>query len=371
MANINEKCNLKDENVCRQEGRLHFIALLRVPAILLVLWAHFGGLWTEQSNISWRFKEIINNDINKPLAIYENFGFFGVCLFFIISGFIITYVAQRETVKAFIIKRVLRIFPALLLSTTIYWIFQKVISSLSGVPNYWSQFSLKDWFLDATLLNYFFNKSNAINGVTWSLIVEVLFYTLVALFFWFIKTKPKIALSLMIYVCVLNYVVFTKSDLHVNQIAISISYIPYLIFGQILYYLWSNKITFKWFLFFNIINYYLVIKNIAFFYPQYYIDKSYGVSLLYAYLIFIVCMLLNDKLKMNRFTTAVSEMSYSLYINHMPYGFFILSLMYPYVQRQGYTLQFIIAVAVISLVSYVKYRFIEKTFISLGKKFAK
>lgn len=151
-----------------------------------------------------------------------------------------------------------------------------------------------------------------------------------------------------------------------NNLIKSISYIPYLIYGQIIYYLWAKKISFKEFTIFTCINYFLMIKNTIIFNNQYYNEgNSYGVSFLYAYLIFIVAILLNNKIKINRSVHFISEISYSLYLNHSTIGGLVLSLAY---LKVGFTVAFLCAVILSFFVAIISYNFIEKPIMNNIKK---
>lgn len=93
------------------KSKINFISILRGPAALLVMWDHLVGTYLDQSGQSWRLLELVRNYVTKPLAIIQDFGFFAVALFFLISGFIITYIAQRETALQFTVRRIFRIYP--------------------------------------------------------------------------------------------------------------------------------------------------------------------------------------------------------------------------------------------------------------------
>ena len=108
--------------------------------------------------------------------IWSTFGVFGVDLFFVLSGFLISNLLFSEYIRTgdigfrrFFIRRAMKLYPSfylLLLATAVYCF-------LRNVP-----FSARDLFGEATLTqNYIGSKW----GHTWSLAVEEHFYVLLPL----------------------------------------------------------------------------------------------------------------------------------------------------------------------------------------------
>jgi peptidoglycan/LPS O-acetylase OafA/YrhL len=59
-------------------------------------------------------------------------GHLGVGIFFLVSGFIISHVAEKETRAEFVVKRVLRIWPTLTIAVFLMWL----LKSLFGATPY-------------------------------------------------------------------------------------------------------------------------------------------------------------------------------------------------------------------------------------------
>jgi peptidoglycan/LPS O-acetylase OafA/YrhL len=110
-------------------------------------------------------------------------GFFGVDIFFVLSGFLITSLLLQEwdressiSLKGFYIRRVLRLMPALLLLILIIGSFAlifldkgKALKTYQGIGL--TLFYASNWFY---ALGYF-SASNPL-GITWSLAIEEQFY---------------------------------------------------------------------------------------------------------------------------------------------------------------------------------------------------
>ncbi|MDJ1485844.1 acyltransferase [Cytophagaceae bacterium YF14B1] len=100
--------------IIRHKGRLPGLDHLRAAAIIMVFFYHYGRLFPSPSWIS----------------TVSEFGWTGVDLFFVLSGYLIAYelfgqVKEQGTIsfKRFFIKRAFRILPAYLLVTGIYFLF--------------------------------------------------------------------------------------------------------------------------------------------------------------------------------------------------------------------------------------------------------
>lgn len=98
-------------------------------------------------------------------------GLLGVELFFMISGYVILMVASRETsVAHFLIARVVRLYPAYLVSVAITAAYVLAVG----------KYSLAAVLVNATMLQSFFAVPNITNPY-WTLAFEITFYGLLAL----------------------------------------------------------------------------------------------------------------------------------------------------------------------------------------------
>ena len=134
--------------------RIQSLDLLRFIASISVVFYHFCGT------------------ANSPFGLFTDiskYGFLGVPLFFIISGFVITISAEHRTPKKFIIARLIRILP-------MYWVglfLTSIFILLNGNPD--NRFSIVNFLANTTLLNQHMDIPN-IDGVYWTLQIEIVFY---------------------------------------------------------------------------------------------------------------------------------------------------------------------------------------------------
>jgi peptidoglycan/LPS O-acetylase OafA/YrhL len=143
--------------------------ILRLIAAILVVFHHYL-----YSGIVDHYKggigEIFAGNFMFPdLIPYSWWGWIGVYIFFVISGFVIAMSAQGKSATDFAIGRFVRIYPALFVFATLAFVVLAAVSSVSGTDLLWA------WLRALTLVP----RGPWIDGAIWTLTIEVLFYALI------------------------------------------------------------------------------------------------------------------------------------------------------------------------------------------------
>jgi len=140
--------------------------VLRFTAALLVMWYHLAyGSWT----FAAPFSQQIGFDFSvfSGLKPFAQFGWIGVEIFFVISGYVIASSAESATAGVFLESRVLRLAPGAWICATLSALFLLAIHDPSPIL----QLYLRSAF--------FFPLSPYIVGVYWTLWIEIAFYTVI------------------------------------------------------------------------------------------------------------------------------------------------------------------------------------------------
>lgn len=148
-----------------ESSRVNEIDLLRFLAAFCVVIFHyaFRGYAAEG-----------RSDLPYPLlAPIAKYGYLGVELFFLISGFVILMTAARGDLRSFAVSRFVRLYPAFWACCTITF----VAILLIGGGRYSA--SITQYLVNMTMLSGFVGVPS-IDGVYWSLFVELQFYGLIA-----------------------------------------------------------------------------------------------------------------------------------------------------------------------------------------------
>jgi peptidoglycan/LPS O-acetylase OafA/YrhL len=141
--------------------RFKQIDVLRGIAAILVVFFHLTG----------------SSDLSKTTATYGHYGWTGVQMFFVISGFVLPYSLHRSGYKLknfgiFLIKRIIRIYPAYLAAI--------IISLILTVLTHREVASVITIISHLVFLNSILGLTG-ISAVFWTLAIEVQFYLLIGL----------------------------------------------------------------------------------------------------------------------------------------------------------------------------------------------
>lgn len=152
-------------NISKSE-RFHEIDLLRFLAAFSVLLFHYTYRgWAADNMSDVAFTEI---------GHYFKYGYLGVHLFFIISGFVILMTALNKNAIEFTISRIVRLYPAFWFAVTL----TAAVTIAIGGTRY--QVEIKQYLINLSMLHRFIDVPS-VDGVYWSLVVELKFYFLIFL----------------------------------------------------------------------------------------------------------------------------------------------------------------------------------------------
>lgn len=145
--------------------RIASLDLLRLIAALAVVGFHyfFAGPGTPRYGLP-HFPE------TAPLAI---FGYLGVNLFFLISGYVISWSADGRDAPDFAVARFIRLWPGHVVAMTLTFAVMTV-AGMAAFPVGWSQ-----WLANLTMLAPALGQP-FMDGAYWSIVLELVFYFWIA-----------------------------------------------------------------------------------------------------------------------------------------------------------------------------------------------
>ncbi|MBH9536335.1 acyltransferase family protein [Novosphingopyxis sp. YJ-S2-01] len=177
----------------RPRGALYAIDLLRFAAAMLVLLFHFFAGYSSPGHrlASRLIDQSLLPDVGR---LYAGYGWIGVEIFFVISGYVIAISARGSRALPFARRRLLRLWPAALICASLtlacLWPFDP---RPSHFEEYARSAMLWPW-------------GEYIDGSYWTLGVESVFYALVALLLWISPWRNRIeALALILGTASLFY----------------------------------------------------------------------------------------------------------------------------------------------------------------------
>ncbi|MCE0812477.1 acyltransferase [Buttiauxella sp. S04-F03] len=346
------------------KNKIDSIQFFRCIAIALVVYAHSFDRME-------RYSELSNYISFSDLA---HFSRSGVDLFFIISGFIMSYITHNDVVsgkfswRSFMYKRITRIVP-------MYWLVSLVVLVL--LHSFPSIFYNTTTDIYHTLGSFFFvaiaspeGKFAPLLGVGWTLNLEMYFYLILALFIFFFKDKYIFRIFIFISLCASLGLLFKgRDELYIYSLITNPILLEFIL-GAFVYHLYKMNSRFLpdslW--------YVLLAFSFIFISFTLFLQMPDDLRFLYwgvPYSILILCTLrIFEFYKFPKFFLIIGDASYSIYLTH----YFIISGFYFILHRLGYDFMsnpfLVISTAMIfSILSgYAAYKLIEIKIVVFFKK---
>lgn len=113
------------------------------------------------------------------------------------------------------------------------------------------------------------------------------------------------------------------------------------------------------------LNYFVLIQGLIRIHTNFYLLEPYMVSFMYACLIFVIFMLLNNNLRIGKISQGLADMSYSVYLLHGVIGLYLL----PHLTSLfNYELSLLFTLITVFLTCYIQFKLIEQPSQKLAKK---
>jgi peptidoglycan/LPS O-acetylase OafA/YrhL len=160
----------RDDSAPARRGTIIGLDLLRLCAALLVVFYHvYFFSWVEPRGDAG-ISDAVGRFVAFPAAVpFCSWGWIGVDLFFVISGFVITMSAHGKTMLNFAVGRFARLYPALLCFALLSFVI--VLGTGMLPPGRAARALLRTLVL--------FPQGPWIDGVIWTLTIEALFYAMI------------------------------------------------------------------------------------------------------------------------------------------------------------------------------------------------
>lgn len=140
--------------------RYPWLDLLRFCAAAAVVVYHYKSVYVDTLPTG--------SALRANIYAVTKFGYLGVDLFFLISGFVILLSASGRDASQFAIARFLRVYPTLWACASLTAVTCLLLSH-DDIP------SFSEWVVSLTLLSPYFDRPY-VDGVYWTLLIELKFY---------------------------------------------------------------------------------------------------------------------------------------------------------------------------------------------------
>ena len=230
----------------------------------------------------------------------------GVVVFFLISGYIITQVLQRESAPEFLLKRAFRIYPLYLVAVGIEFLILR--SHGQGVG--W-QTLLQQMLLAGD----FFGTPYALAGVEWTLRLEILFYLLMAglrtLGLTRMDRVGPLAITYVLLIAALHFCGPLASHTAWTRGYLSL-FMPFLLLGSMLWLYEKDAVNRSTMLAFILLTLVAYRVGLHAWQPRW-LDAYFGVL---GIAVFTCCWAVRQWLPAPAWVLALSELTYAVYLLH-------------------------------------------------------
>jgi peptidoglycan/LPS O-acetylase OafA/YrhL len=343
-----------------ENQRLVFLDWLRVFAFSSVLFWHFFYLDLQGL--------LVNPDPNSPelngfmrglleLLLPLMRGSVGVTVFFLVSGYIITHILYEQSPLEFVIKRIFRIYPLYIATVLITYLIA------------WEKPNFSVLIPQLLLIGDVFHTPYALNGIEWTLRVEMMFYSImVALkFMGFFDTKKQALPWVFVIAAVgANYFSPFPAWIDITKASYSIAF-QFLFLGCVIYLYDIKKVNWMFLIFFIALSFYDAYYLIN----LYHIDSKNDTYPILAFGVFVLVWLSKERLKINPVVVFLSNLTFAVYVLHTTVLGVLELLDANYLHIHSKIFFDTILMIVLVIVCYLLHRYVEKPFNKIGQILAK
>jgi exopolysaccharide production protein ExoZ len=330
---------------------LHGLNLLRIVASVAVVYDHFRG-WFASGQQRWTFDENLSTSVLGPLHLDALVGSFGISTFFIISGVVITYAAQREGPGRFLARRAVRILPAMVVVLVAVWIVARTNTPV-GVTG---PVDVGDLFANLTLANYFTSGVPGLDLVTWTLAVQISYYLFVAATLPLLRRWPWLPPAMAVALVSVLLSVVHEDSVAAHMTRVIVTFLPILFIGQLIALVRLDRLHPLAGLAYGALQWWLVVRAdlTSDLTPA---VPGYGRMVVCIALLVIVCCRLSGSLVAGRWTRGVANRTYAVFLVHVPVLYLTPHLLST---TTGTTLAFFVAIVATAVLADLLYRFVEE-----------
>ena len=328
-----------------ETARLASLDLLRLVAALAVVLFHylFFGAIAGDLNVGYAAA--------APFAIY---GYLGVSLFFLISGFVIAWSAEGRSWQEFAVARFARLYPGFLVCMTATF----VVLAIVGDPRFPTDASI--YAANLSMFARIFGKPS-MDGVYWSIMLEIVFYGWVTVLIFagaFQRWKLPIV-AIWLAASAANGFFIGSEALRLLLIT---DYAPFFASGILAQHIISKGRS-PAVLVLLAVAFLISCKTITF--PQAWMQQHYGAAISYAalfvanlvvYGIFVGAILLRSTISPSKTVLMLVGLTYPLYLLHQFTGYISLNALAPQIGKNA---AFLVVLAGMLLASFLVWRFFE------------
>nr|WP_305093369.1 acyltransferase [Prescottella sp. R16] len=220
--------------------------LLRTIAVLAVLYSHISFYLIDDLGSGWWGIDAVYTVFVDGLNLNQHLSFVGVAIFMTLTGAVITRSAMRHHPGRFLLDRVGRLLPALWIAVAAAILLVRL--GINGMFSGQTGISNSEAALSFVLGGFFLKPEVAVLGVTWTLVVQILFYFYCVAARPLLRTRPIVVPLLGAALCalVIAYNLFVPQPYTVPMLSKVAATLPTVFLGQLIYLALSRLVDWRW-----------------------------------------------------------------------------------------------------------------------------
>lgn len=208
---------------------------LRAIAAIAVIYTHIAFFFRDTLDINWWVMDVVEETLVYSGGLNLYLSFFGVAIFMMLTGLLLTGSAMRQHKGKFLANRIGRLLPGAWVATAIAVVLIKV--GFMGTFSGQSEISNGEAALSFVLGGFFLRQPVEVLGVTWTLLVQILFFLLVMSMQGLLRRWPILMpiAGALVSMAILAYNHWIPYEYSVPMLSKLAATLPALFMGQIIY----------------------------------------------------------------------------------------------------------------------------------------
>ena len=330
---------------------LHGLDVLRITASIAVVYTHTRD-WFATGGQTWGLDHVLTSTVLVPFRLDAYLVPVAITTFFLISGLVVTFAAQRESPGRFLARRFTRIVPAMWVVLLIVWVVAR-----TGTPiGLTGPVDGRTLLTNLTLTNFLFSGNPGLDLVTWTLVVQVCFYLYVAATLPLLRRWPWLPQALAVaLVSALLSVVRTENPVAMHTLRVTVTLLPILFIGQLIALVRLGRLHPLAGAAYGVAHWLLLVRGdlTSDFTPA---VPGYPQMVVSIALLTIVCCRMSGRLVAAGWLRAAANRTYAVFLVHVPVLYLTPHLLST---TAGTTLAFFVAMVGTAVAADLLYRFVE------------
>lgn len=346
-------------------ARLLSVDIARGIGALLVVYTHLYSGWMVTRGESTPVTDAFSAAVTQPLGLGDTgLGIAGVVAFFVASGFIVTPMAIRSGRARFAVNRLFRIFPllwfAVLLAALVIMLgMSPLISGDLGI------LGVGELLRNLTLVNYLIEPPRAVLGVTWTLLVEVVFYGMLVVLVPLLRRRPIVAVVAQLTLIGVALATHDAFGPTWRLMVVCLSFVTFPLIGQLMWAAWAGRVRLPVAVGLGVVSWLLFLSADLIGAGDY--DDAYRAASVIGVALVALGLVLEERLQPRVGWTLLSDRVYSLYLLHGVVMFVILDVLH---QHMPLWVAILGALAATAVAVECTYRLLERPSHQLGRALA-